>query len=862
MVVVPGGTLLMGSEDGYAEERPLHEVPIPSLAMDAAPVTNAAYRRFCDATGTVYPEDPRWAEMPRYFLRYPDHPVVNVSHAEAEAYAEWAGKRLPTEAEWEYAARGGLPRSPYPWGDELPESGRAQYATRSSACQWREWRHDTGYRYTAPVGSFPANGFGLRDMAGNVWEWCANWFYHYPWEELDPDRLGEGWGGQRVLRGGSFQNPPQDLRVSRRVRVFGGTGFNATGFRCVIDLSERREPTAPQVPRRRRGEPRPRAGSRHENIRLNAPAGVELCLGVGPRLDEDRARRIRQLGFTSVEQYVTWETVENTAEGVFDFHVWDAQVELLRKHNLKWVPFLIAGPAYSLPDWHRRSQSFHGLVCLEHRLESGVQTIWDHRFLEHVERFLGAFADRYRDRDVIEALLLGITGDFGEAIFPDWGGGWTFRVPGTYHSHPGYWCADPHARADFMRHVLQRYGNDLDALNENWGTRWGDVAEIDMPPLGPQGFEGFRVDEPTEPGEFPTNDPKSRRRWLDFVGWYRESMNWLADRWLEVTRRHFPDHPIYLCTGGSAVPWHGAHFGEQCRVAARHGAGVRITNEASKYQRNFFFTRWVASAGRHYGAYFGFEPAGGIDERGVVCRIFNATTTGARNLHFYQNNVLSSERTIEAWVNTYGFISRAEPRVDAGMIYPDTSVVLGESDTSELADRAGVLRDVLDFDFVDDGMIATGALARYRILLLVSGRHFERATLEALHDWVTAGGLLVGCGVDGPYAVDGEHFAGAFFELSGGERRLGGGSTFWVPGVGGAADVSAAMTGPVRDWLQASGLRMLDGEVDGTYAARTEGRMYLLNTEEREVARDVTTPDGTARQVRLPPNSITEILTP
>ena len=106
MVYIPGGTFVMGSERGYGEEKPLHEVTVAPFYMDEKPVTNAEFKAYCDAVGRRLPSSPRWADMPDYISNYPDYPVINVSLHDAVAYARWAGKRLPTEEEWEYAASG------------------------------------------------------------------------------------------------------------------------------------------------------------------------------------------------------------------------------------------------------------------------------------------------------------------------------------------------------------------------------------------------------------------------------------------------------------------------------------------------------------------------------------------------------------------------------------------------------------------------------------------------------------------------------------------------------------------------------------------------------------------------------------
>src|SRR4051812_40132370 len=220
--LVPGGEFRMGSDRFYPEEAPVRTVVVPDLEVDEHPVTNAEFRRFVKATGHVTvaerPPDPRdfpgaapgalvpgslvfrppagpvplddwtrwWHWVPGADWRHPEgpdstldgrdrHPVVHVTYEDAEAYASWAGKGLPTEAEWEYAARGGLDGAVFPWGDEEAPKGRCMANTWQGRFPWENLLHD-GFAGTSPVGSFPANGYGLFDASGNVWEWTADWF--------------------------------------------------------------------------------------------------------------------------------------------------------------------------------------------------------------------------------------------------------------------------------------------------------------------------------------------------------------------------------------------------------------------------------------------------------------------------------------------------------------------------------------------------------------------------------------------------------------------------------------------------------------------------------------------------------------
>ena len=134
-----------GSDEGYSEEAPVHRVTVQAFYMDEKPVTNAQYKEFCDATGRSFPASPRWVDLPDSFLGCPDHPVVNVSWGDAQAYAKWAGKRLPTEEEWEWAARGGLKDARYPWGNGAPDGRRLNYCDNRSEFPWQDKRQNDGY---------------------------------------------------------------------------------------------------------------------------------------------------------------------------------------------------------------------------------------------------------------------------------------------------------------------------------------------------------------------------------------------------------------------------------------------------------------------------------------------------------------------------------------------------------------------------------------------------------------------------------------------------------------------------------------------------------------------------------------------
>jgi formylglycine-generating enzyme required for sulfatase activity len=304
MVWIPGGEFTMGSDRHYLEEAPAHRVRVDGFWMDRTTVTNQDFARFVAATGHVTlaekPADPRkypnaqpellvpssvvfkkaphkvglgdhfqwWTYVAGADWRHPrgpdssiegldDHPVVHVAYEDAAAYAKWVRKELPTEAEWEFAARGGLEGAEYCWGHEYMPDAKPAANTWQGEFPWQNLLEDT-FEWTAPVASFPPNGYGLFDMAGNVWEWTTDWFQDHSKIESPCCTLDNPRGGvlrhsfdprqpdikipRKVMKGGSFLCAPnycQRYRPAARMAQPIDTSICHLGFRCILRRKRR-----------------------------------------------------------------------------------------------------------------------------------------------------------------------------------------------------------------------------------------------------------------------------------------------------------------------------------------------------------------------------------------------------------------------------------------------------------------------------------------------------------------------------------------------------------------------------------------------------------------------------------------------
>ena len=248
LILIPAGEFMMGStpsvEDRFNSEGPVHPVYLDAFYIGETEVTVGQWRKFTKATSYGWN---KWSELAEYSPG-DNYPVVFINWGDAEAFCRWLSTkegrtyRLPTEAEWEKAARGGLEGKRYPWGDQLPDGSQCNFADRNTDFPWSDKKVDDGYKFTAPVKSYPPNGYGIYDVAGNVWEWCQDWF-DWRYYQISPreNPQGAGSGIDRSIRGGSWCNDANIIRCAFRGYLFPVVPSHPRGFRIVMETEREKK---------------------------------------------------------------------------------------------------------------------------------------------------------------------------------------------------------------------------------------------------------------------------------------------------------------------------------------------------------------------------------------------------------------------------------------------------------------------------------------------------------------------------------------------------------------------------------------------------------------------------------------------
>lgn len=630
---------------------------------------------------------------------------------------------------------------------------------------------------------------------------------------------------------------------------------------------------------------------------FKAVDGVELIqqwqyVGeVHPNLLENEAfEYAKQAGLTSVQSYVTWAEIEKEPNKI-DFSSYDILVDKLAKHKLKWVPFLILGPYYATPKWFLGSNGSICAKCLEHNKESKIQSIWNPHLPKYVDRFLQLIAEHYQDKDIFESIGLGISGNWGEAIYPANGGFYK-----GFHTHPGFWCGDKYAISNFRRFAIEKY-KSIEELNSAWDTNFRDIEEINFPraktlrlesiccilnkiprqiktllkPAGKRLFDIFRYKR--------VKKPWKQQKWIDFVNWYLISMTNWAEFWVKTARKYFPKMEIYLVTGGHGLPQLGADFSAQTKMVSKYKAGIRITNQTDDYNKSFIYTRLVSSASRFYGSYFTTEEATINCPNGITARLFDVATSGAKGAYFKSvigtGTDLCTGKTFTLGKSTQGAINLAnnlhyltlsQPIIEVAILFPNTSIALDTALISSIYTQCSELRDAIDFDLVDENMIADGALKKYRFLVIIECSWLCRDTLMEIQDWVIRGGTLIFAAFLKISAIDvdddNKEWQGLFTQRQTVKRNGGGYTVLFTGRRHKYLDfITKAVYNQDKKYPYL-GIPEIDGKIDRVYATQLIDNIIYYNSSNVTIRKNVeigNLPYKSKFEINIAPHSIAAV---
>lgn len=454
-------------------------------------------------------------------------------------------------------------------------------------------------------------------------------------------------------------------------------------------------------------------------------AGERMLLSCGITGDDDLPL-LATTGFTLLETGSDALSTPETAPGVWELSIPDTDRARARRAAFDWSYF----PHFAFPpEWKRRQGGFTQIECLEHEQPVPVYSPWDPDFIRYVDDGYSALQKAFSSSGGLSAVDLGIHGDYGEAgLFsgarmdvPKLKTDWTLRF-GEPHDHLGWWCADRDARNAFRSAMIDRYGS-VDAMNRAWKTTFQSSNEIAYPTSPITG---------------------SRRYWLDFVHWYQESITHMAEGIGETARRHLGNRLLMLPLGfKDEDPRGGNDNTGLIKMASRLGLDIRSShggfrpfadNQATMMGR-------ISSAARFYGVPLWNEATSTLTPEEETARVFSAISLGAKGMFDWPENVKDARDVYYR----YGKNLRVErPLVDVAMFFPSTNHLLRqESYPQTFARGCGDIRDVLNYDIVDEQMTLDGALSKYRILVLWEGVVIEAPVLAKIRDWVDAGGVLV-----------------------------------------------------------------------------------------------------------------------
>jgi hypothetical protein len=519
----------------------------------------------------------------------------------------------------------------------------------------------------------------------------------------------------------------------------------------------------------------------------------------------DSLKHLKSLGLVAYEDYVGWGGVER-APGQWSWEQYDGMEKALHQAGLKYVVY---DWVHFPPLWLRNQPQDRTLMrCLAHDKEANYLSAFDPRTIGWFDHFYKNLHDHFGDR--IDDVYACVMGPYGEGNYPLYVPEWV----NMGHCHEGYWCGDPYAIQAFQTAMKRRYSK-IKALNRAWGTNYQSFDEVHPP------AEASNEKFVPSPKAFPTAQDK--RRWLDFITWYHQAIIDFAGQSVRTVLKYFPAKKIRLKPGGTAAGVNPIAWGTYCPGYAKMAGPYGIVLQPADCQGAIFGDKWAATAYQFYGVKEGTEPAGDLNENNFVRRMFCDASCGAAQFFGYQFEMHAAN--MRKYVQLY---TGKPGETEIAVYCPTTLYRLGDALRPSII-AAPRLRDLCDFDVLDEVLITDGALKvpRYKALLMFQGDIIDRPILKKIDAFQRAGGKVVTVGKIETVDVEGRP---------------------WNPP---SPVITVAPTGKNSPWREelapiVAGMKGVDGRLDGLWTCRRGPQVFIYNTTTNAVP---TTVDGHAIEV-------------
>ncbi|MHB0997865.1 MAG: alpha-amylase family protein [Armatimonadota bacterium] len=427
---------------------------------------------------------------------------------------------------------------------------------------------------------------------------------------------------------------------------------------------------------------------------------------------------MKSVSVSSVTDYLSLSTTE-TEPGKFDWSYYDRNQQILQENGLGYNVFTWL---HFPPKWLMDSPDYVPYRCAEHDQPIKMTSLWAPGTLKIYDRFYKELAAHFGDK--IEFIRLATPSEYGEIGYPNGMTNWLVKQD---HAHEGYWCNDAYARADFSSQMKKRYKN-IEALNKTWGTGFKSFDALEYP--------DFIKDHSLIADPLKLT-PQVRMRVLDFIDWYYDSQSRFIRSSVSIVRKYFPNKEIIVSMG----------YGSQLTAFGNDDTGIAQLCKELKVSCqtpgnvDYICLKSLATPCHFYGVPYFTEPPGDVNRNAQINRIWADSSCGVQTFFDYPQNLLGAK---DEFAKYRDYLDGAGSIVEAAVLFPTTDHRLRyEHWPTRTLECVNVLREVLDYDLVDERLIRDGALDKYKILLAYDGNIMEASTLRAIKKWVSSGGILL-----------------------------------------------------------------------------------------------------------------------